>query len=71
MDDEMSVEAISHHLYAGGDSRRDPQKDVAFLLNEINSLRRAANVLKWIANRRDSLPQQYREVLAPWVTLLK
>lgn len=29
----------------------------------------AHNVLKWIANRHDSLPPQYRDVLAPWVTL--
>ena len=29
----------------------------------------AHNVLQWIANHRDSLPPQYRDILAPWVTL--
>jgi hypothetical protein len=29
----------------------------------------APNVLKWLAHRRDSLPPQYRDALAPWVTL--
>jgi len=40
MSDEMTVEAISHHLYGGGNSRRDPKNDIAFLLKEIKMLRK-------------------------------
>jgi hypothetical protein len=39
------------------------------LVAEVERLRQAERVLAWMADRSDSLPPQYRDVLAPWRVL--